>query len=661
MKVLVLIIENLMRVLVTRIHNYYKYEKHKMNKQFINIITTYVLVSVSSYGKENENISSNNDSLLYNRYLIHNRNVYTLHEKATEAGIKVTDSEIEKRTDLHKQVFPAAQIDKEKVIQELLAEKYLREVKNVRENYKSDNLGKMYASKNASEESIELFNNSVSIIGSDNARKISYNEVIVPRTRSKMEKHQLFWNTELITIKRNPADCIVNSEGQCILNVEQFNAIAPLVKFPKTNMVDSSRIHGLNIMLNYLFYADQAIKNGFDKKITEKEINEEIRYTRRMVSFSGPGSAINDQRQLLDIYYRYYDTLFAKKDEFIFKICGSTDSAFIYTLSQKINVADSNAKACFVTVHQKLLLQELIMASLRLDYKQYSKPIQTNHGYFLLMLDSVNVTPEIPFDKAIDTLRTLATRDMWIDKDAQDEIRAKDYYNQYKKRFISPDTILFRGVMTLGNCSLLTNMITIEKMIKKQSVRVSIYMAEDFRFELEKLAKNVVLHNDSIYGPINTNLGTWYVTVDSIIKGGKQLPFANVKNSIIRSLDRNVTPEATKEQQGFLYRMSLASLYIKNIQEEGRRDTVSDKEILNMIKSKKFKNNELGLDSTADLTQLISENNDKLKSVILMARIAIQYKKRLIQEQMADSWKKSLIIENISDDPNVDFTLFSRY
>jgi hypothetical protein len=631
-------------------HPFYKEKSAKM--KFILFIFTLLCSSFFSFSNDLNKIraqqASFSDKQQYQRYLTINANVFALSQKAKEAGVKITGSEIQIRTKILNEIFSDVILDTNKIIEELLVEKYLTEVHYLRpeNNEAADQFVAMFINDKISKECYEPFIKTANILRSNAAKNISRNEIEQLRIRSSFASRPQNWSPELARIQRSPIDCIVQSgKGECILTVIEFNALVPFLTFPKSFSIDSARLFALDKILNRFFHADEAKLSGFTETISKEQLQRRKVQYLKMLDFSKLGPRINDEKELMDTYYRYYDSIFCKKEELFFRICGSTDSLAMKTVLKRINDGDTSIVHNFSPIHQRNLPRDLLAAGIHLDLKTYSSLVRTSHGYYILMLDSICLHPEISFEQASDTIALLASRDKWSNFDEENEKRAYEFYISDRKRFLSPDTIFFRGCMTIGKA---------DKNLTKKEMEsfVSTKVPDELRTKIEKLATEKDFLSTKMHGPITTQCGVWHVYIDSIYKGGKQLSYSSVKDEIVKSFSLPPDSETIKTQDQFITKLSISTLYMEEAQAQSMKDTLSDKEIIRMIQSGKFENGELGLDSSIDLSQydIDKEIPERKTQLILIARIANSNRPLVLRMKKFEDWKKELVVSNISNE-----------
>jgi hypothetical protein len=156
--------------------------------------------------------------------------------------------------------------------------------------------------------------------------------------------------------------------------------------------------------------------------------------------------------------------------------------------------------------------------------------VHTAYGHFLLQAQAWVDVPEVSFDSARPDLREIAIRE-----DPDLEYRALAYWQDHRREFLTPDTLLLAAWLNPDAAAAPKGR---SRLIGPGLALRNTWLPETVREALPDSLPRC----ESICGPVRTSLGTWYFRKLSLKPGGRPMPFRQVREAV---KERVLLPPAT--------------------------------------------------------------------------------------------------------------------
>lgn len=236
----------------------------------------------------------------------------------------------------------------------------------------------------------------------------------------------------------------------------------------------------------------------------------------------------------------------------------------------------------------------IALSAKSLKIQEY-KLLSTPYGFFLIRVTGSKKRHKVVFEESRDKLVYLIDEEKKQAEGKPDSIRALEYYKKHSDYFRTPDTILSRAWLVPFDSNVLLSAMSDEE---KQNLITSdtsnynplILFTHDLPVSVSTLLLKSYHSNNKrqFIGPLCTELGRWYFSINSCIHGNKSIPFTLVKDFIFSKLeiqsfpfDKLVSLESGKK---ILENELLSKAYCLNIQKE--IDALSAEDYQNLLKNK---------------------------------------------------------------------------
>lgn len=526
------------------------------------------------------------------------------YQLGVAAGIKITDSEIEKRKSLYEKLGDRSRSDSAIKIQ-LVSEKYIKQLSPGKPNenqvkalyteyiqnldkslpvpsftelapmleldaflQKEENLARFSEATRQYEEIQRRIQDSIAEVNAPQPMP-EMNGVLAPKVNYRSKELQ---------INSYADDCIayVHKTGDCVLTVEHFNRVVLTMSFTKDLALRDARQNILEQALHVQYLAKEAREKGF---IAQSQNDQRVkeRVQGMMAGSSGKayiGSDKITQKMLEMLYKKYYDSLYSEREVLSLKIMASTDSVFMdttyKTLKKEEELKKSETKPGRLAKNTSSKISKTIMPWTPIDADQiptellvyldslspkaFTKPVKTSIGYCILLLNRVDIKPEVSFDEVRDQLFQMALEGKTGAISKISDVEAQQHYKNHLDLYKTPDTVhisfwLYPSFIdTAHSKPWSTTSVLLPKSIAERVLRI----LED------------TLFTKSLYYTLDTEFGLLNFKNTKIIPGGLQKPFASVKSEIIRTLNfspQRFTDIPREEKEQMLVDESVALFY----------------------------------------------------------------------------------------------------
>lgn len=343
---------------------------------------------------------------------------------------------------------------------------------------------------------------------------------------------------------------------ECLAEISQYNQAIDNMRFPenwatlsagekkkKVLWTKSQIVNGLASQKYFSFRLKSADFQTFASKKIDANMESERAKTISEYSIDA----------LKKMYRTYFNDFFKGGRKRSFSIVASTDSNFIDSMFLVLATKPNLKKTAFKNPEQNAFWQacdEVCLISFppdRLDslnINDFTKPIPTSFGYAILRLDSVETTPEMSFDTALQYLpiihETLASRQ----KPTVDQ--AKSFYAHHIEDYETQDTLIITAWLMPP---LVRNGSKVSKLYKPYGIGINTRFADTLnirpkkvtQFDLPERVRNFIYPQRKL-GQLSVVLfehGLWSIKINEIklAKGGFTPKFDSVKNGIMHYLD----------------------------------------------------------------------------------------------------------------------------
>jgi hypothetical protein len=509
-------------------------------------------------------------------------------------GFTATKDEINSRRLLFKKLHPGQSVTDDVLVQMIISEKYLASVApqkasdaDLRKEYDSLKAHLPDSANIAFSDALPFLQSRVLISKSENraifqekAFQYAQNErkrqvENTQQSRSEQAPNLVgpngqqikpleLWRIEDLQVRGYEDDCIAFNAltGECVVTVKDYNSNILVFVPPKNIPIDSARLIILDRLLNVTYLANEAKNSGFAnlpevRQQTEKNIRAFAQGPKNVQSHA----AINEE-SLKQLYEKYYDERFSEKKEVIIDIVGSSDSLYVDSLylmlakqsekkkGERATIKSRQNPIAWIRSPAKEVPQELAKCVDTMRTSEFTRPIKTAFGWFIMRVAQINIIQELSFEKAREMLiRMSLAGEERISKVSSKQ--AENFYKHHKKRFVTPDTLLLRAwLLPEGKIDYgIPNIVDSAKR-HADTLRVKPMLVKNLELP-QKIGDQVsnlmtMTKQDSFIGPIGTNLGTWYFAVMERKRGGKQRQFTEVKNEIVAEL-QNIPGRSLEE------------------------------------------------------------------------------------------------------------------
>ncbi|MBN1980965.1 MAG: hypothetical protein JW795_05500 [Chitinivibrionales bacterium] len=566
-----------------------------------------------------------------------------IYNAAVAHGISVPQHEINTFTQILKEAFPDSRFNHDDAERALIAARYAKEqriigniseidIRNIYESYKKE------CQKNTVmnlERIRPLFECFIVLSNKEVDKKLQrFDEQETMKWVQQVKKFDQTWPSEKLYLPGNGDDCIAYTGDSCIVSLSQYNEAVPFIRISMKISKDSIIINAVQEILKTIRKAQLATACGYTDNSDCKEMAAELLKTLALkrgygnVSFIGNPSSI-DEHVLLTTYARHYNEYFKERETIKYGLIGSSDSLYLDSLhalrntignqkdgketKSKINSKMQTELPWSLMVHENLPTDLLGMLDTIQFENSITKPIKTPYGFFIFKIMEKRYHERIPFQDAIEKLTLLSMKDKL--EDGMDTVENKElkHYTENKGKYLTADTCLLRMWLTPypGDEKKRKG----KRIHSNQPVHQTSGWHDTARFRpltvssinLPKSLYTSISSKcnapemDSCIGPIKSIYGIHYFKLQYLRRGGKQLPFHEVRAEIQEELQINATKIAQEiardKNNWYLSLLAIAMAYdnhryasYKKTDENKINDFITKGEItIDSVFQKKFK------------------------------------------------------------------------
>lgn len=464
--------------------------------------------------------------------------------EAEKQGLAVDDAEVARRLETYRKLYPTARIDKGKVKSILLAEAYLdrKGIKTGSEESAArfDALKREKFQDEAEAERTrqslqsqaffdreEVKNEGLKLLNMDNLRK-----------RLNRPPPKESWSVGELQIPGNPGDCLAWVGSGCYVTVEEYNAATAQFDLFRDLPLDSARI---SVLRNYALAKQAAQWDAGDSDLqgllTTFKAGREITHWMKLTKDFGLPRM--DDMALRETYRKYHERYFRARDDVTISLIGSSDSAYIDSLHGVLARWRADAltrKGAPVPAHEEPALpwktykepdlpQELVAPMDTFRVGDFTVPLRTPYGFFIVKLSKSVPVKETTFREALGMLTFLATRDRFLELDSLAEAKARLHYERHIQEFSLPDTLELRAWLAPVPADT----------FRFRPLRMSsLALPEPVRLDLQKAVRKE--SRKAFFGPFEGLYGSWQFQVKRVRRAEGRIPFAIAKHAILEKM-----------------------------------------------------------------------------------------------------------------------------
>ncbi len=318
----------------------------------------------------------------------------------------------------------------------------------------------------------------------------------------------------------------------CLVDVARFNRRVLTRKMFEKEDPEAVRAIVIREALDAAFWARKAGEAGLEPGAhADSEVQAILAFRKNREAKVILAKKEFDDAVLRRIYDQQYPSRFMAARDARLRILGSSDSLFPDTVSKDLhrgggslarparcdNVSWTEALASSLPAELAEAADSLVPGKQAL--------VSTVYGHFLLDMAAWVEVPEEPFEAVRPLLREMAIRE-----DPDLEYRALVYWQDHRREFPSPDTLMMKAWL---NPSL-------PKARKAREPRIGNLSGRPFlirsQLDLPEMVRSALPDplpvGDTLIGPLRTPLGVWYFQPLSRKPGGRPLPFRAVRERI---------------------------------------------------------------------------------------------------------------------------------
>jgi hypothetical protein len=378
-----------------------------------------------------------------------------------------------------------------------------------------------------------------------NARRELDLAVIKKQSEAAEKEKPIPWE-DLAVKNQDAGACLASTRtGDCLVSVEEFNAYLPYADAQTGRTVAEARQQLSR------FYAFQKLKSlegrreatDPEKKNIVQHVKDVQEYRKVREALIGMGLPVTDAASLREAYQKHYREYFAERDSVWFQVLASSDSVYMDSIHrwldrqsekrsvpEKKSIPDAAPATPWMTFNEKDLPVELLAATDSFHVGQYSKPIKTPSGYFIVKLARIIPIPGTPPEKAQSMCIYLATRDKYSNLDSVLAAKARKYYQEHPDEFLTPDTSSYRfWLVPRGKYRNIREYAEDTAHIRPMDKR-----GTDLPPTLTKKMNAKSIPDSLGFHLVDTKFGQMLVKLIALKKGGIKIPFAKAKNGIVK-------------------------------------------------------------------------------------------------------------------------------
>ena len=544
------------------------------------------------------------------------RACFNLLDAAESHGFTAFPAEIKERLALYGILFPGLAFSDKEISKELTIEKYLFEQKNIAPSPLQtesvyNELSEYYPGTLPDQTISYPILRCKALFSMDTV--VSMRNELNYKLFKEKQRHNSnrVWPVEKLKINEDPNRCIVTDpfDGSCIVTVDEYNTFALIRPLYRHLSFDTARFKLLDDLLKQLYFNNLVNSNRqqYGKKILNSQKDQiEINLLKKRLTYNTK----YEEQWYRETYSRYYNRFFCSRLIQTVALVGSTDSLFIdslYVIIEQIEDDSIHARSSlkfqrlkalpWVTASSDILPDTIVKSISSTKFLHYRK-CKTPFGFFIVRILKNERIYETPFEDAHDKISYLIQEEKSLYGRKPDSVHAVDFYRRNIDKFRTPDTILLRAWLLPPFDSIAFKSLSNEEQQIKISNDTSSFLAIHLSsLDLpamisDKLAGsldgNTYENKDAFIGPVFSDLGTWYFSIQNFTPGGQCIPFVLAKDSIISEMEVQVLPlkQITETSTGrrLLEREAVSMAYQANLPKEIQ--AISDDKILELIDNK---------------------------------------------------------------------------
>ncbi|HKP96943.1 MAG TPA: hypothetical protein VJ385_14430 [Fibrobacteria bacterium] len=339
-----------------------------------------------------------------------------------------------------------------------------------------------------------------------------------------------FLRSELL-LEGDESRCLAREADSlpCLVDVARFNRRVLTRKMFEKGDPEPVRATVIREALDAAFWARKAREAGLELGAhADSEVQADLAFRKNREAKGILAKKEFDDAILRRIYDQQYQARFMAARDARLRILGSTDSMFLDTVARGLR-PDGGGLAGPARL-DNLPWTEAMASSLPAELAEAADSlvpgkqamVSAVYGHFLLDMAAWVEVPEEPFEAVRPLLRETAIRE-----DPDLEYRAMVYWQDHRREFLSPDTLMVKAWL---NPSLPK---VREPRIRNLSERP--FLIRSY-LELPEMVRAALPDSlpvgDTLIGPVRTPLGVWYFQPLSRKPGGRPLPFRAVRERI---------------------------------------------------------------------------------------------------------------------------------
>jgi hypothetical protein len=378
---------------------------------------------------------------------------------------------------------------------------------------------------------------------------------VAKRERARIERRRAF--IEALRLDAADAECIAEHlpSGNCLLDVRAFNRYADAAELPRDTAsqvpasgtgfrldVDSARSRLAADILR-----DAYVEYRFEAEPRRDSLKAEVEKAQARRTESARKSL--GDAALRRLYGQYQSERFDAREVRVYRVIGSSDSAYADSLGQVCPASDQAfaSPACNTLPWSRIREEEIPLTAAKalktLRAGGTSRPIRTRFGFFLFHLESIRRVPGVPYEQAVPVLGALVTLPRGTD--ARNEAAMAAYYQQNRESFLAPDTVTLQAWLRPSFKRKEGEFASdIARRIRLGEPVPDTLHSSSLRIPLdslpEEIGKRVAgmphLEPRRFFGPINSSWGRWYFRVAENRPGTRPLSFDDARDKLMAIL-----------------------------------------------------------------------------------------------------------------------------
>jgi len=484
-------------------------------------------------------------------------NALPYSSEAERLGLAVDEAEVGRRMETYRKLYPESEVNRIRVKTILLAEAYAErqaaETGITEPTARFEELKPENFQDNAEFERARRSLQSRDHFGREEVRSAGLKLLNEDNLRTRLSRPppKEFWPTAELQIPRERTACLAWLEGGCYVTVDEFNGAAGQFQFLRELPLDSARIGVLSKYALAKHAADKGMADNPDMITREMlpRIKKAREFDRSLKMAREFGIPEMNESALRDAYSKYYRRYFRPREDVTLSLIGSSDSTYIDSLhavlvrwrgdtvlrNGKPIPAEVEPPLPWISLLESDLPPELVAPTDSFWVGDFTAPIRTSYGFFIVRLTQVVPVKGVSFDDAIGKLTYLATRDNFLELDSLAEVKFRQYYDRHPQEFLLPDTLELRAWLAPAP--------TDSQAKGKPPIRVppdtlrfrplrlsSLVLPDPLRIELQNAVRKE--RRKAFFGPFDGPYGRWHFDVKRVRRAEGRLPYAIARQAI---------------------------------------------------------------------------------------------------------------------------------